>query len=71
MKAVVYRSYGNPESVLRVEDIPRPRVGPHDVLVRVRASTVNLDDLQYVRGEIFIRPGAWRQPKHMILGRRT
>jgi NADPH:quinone reductase-like Zn-dependent oxidoreductase len=29
---------------------------------------VNLDDLQYVRGEIFIRPGAWRQPKHMILG---
>ncbi len=68
MKAVVYRSYGNPESVLRVEDIPRPRVGPHDVLVRVRASTVNLDDLQYVRGEIFIRPGAWRQPKHMILG---
>lgn len=27
MKAVVYRSNGNPESVLRVEDIPRPRVG--------------------------------------------
>jgi NADPH:quinone reductase-like Zn-dependent oxidoreductase len=68
MKAVVYRSYGKPELVLRVEDIPRPTVEPHDVLVRVRASSVNLDDLQYVRGEIFIRPGAWRRPKHPILG---
>lgn len=68
MKAVVYRSYGDPESVLRVAEIPRPRVAPHDALVRVRASSVNLDDLQYVRGEIFIRPGAWRHPKHKILG---
>jgi NADPH:quinone reductase-like Zn-dependent oxidoreductase len=68
MKAVVYRSYGKPESVLHVAEIPRPAVGPHDALVHVRASSVNLDDLQYVRGEIFIRPGAWRRPKHLILG---
>ena len=68
MRAVVYRSYGKPESVLRVEEVLRPNVGPFDALVRVRASSVNLDDLQYVRGEIFIRSGAWRQPKHMIVG---
>lgn len=68
MKAVVYRAYGKPQSVLRVEEIPRPNAGPFDALVRVRASSVNLDDLQYVRGEIFIRPGAWRRPRHQILG---
>jgi NADPH:quinone reductase-like Zn-dependent oxidoreductase len=68
MRAVVYRSYGAPESVLRVEEIPRPSVGTRDALVRVRASSVNLDDLQYLRGEPLIRSGAWRKPRHPILG---
>lgn len=43
MRAAVYRRFGGPE-VLRVEELPRPSVGAHDVLVRVRASTVSAAD---------------------------
>ncbi len=39
MKAAVIREFGPPE-VLRVEDVPEPRPGPEDVLVRVRAVRV-------------------------------
>jgi len=40
MKAVVFYEHGGPE-VLRVEDVPRPAVGSDEVLIRVRAVTVN------------------------------
>ena len=40
MKAVVYDRYGSP-SVLRVEEVERPAPRDDEVLVRVRATTVN------------------------------
>ncbi len=40
MHAVVLRHYGEPE-VLSYEEVPRPRPGPRDVLVRVRAVSIN------------------------------
>lgn len=40
MKAVRIHSYGGPE-VLQYEDAPRPAPGPGEVLIRVRATTVN------------------------------
>ena len=43
MRAVVHDRYGPPE-VLRLEDVDRPVPGPGDVLVRVRATTVNQTD---------------------------
>ena len=43
MKAVVYDRYGPPE-VLRLEDVDRPVPGAHEVLVRVRATTVTRSD---------------------------
>ena len=49
MKAVRIHEHGGPE-VLRHEDAPEPRVGPNDVLVRVRACALNHLDL-------FIRQG--------------
>jgi NADPH:quinone reductase len=39
MKALVIRSFGGPE-VLEVLDWPEPEVGPHDVLIAVRAVSV-------------------------------
>jgi NADPH:quinone reductase-like Zn-dependent oxidoreductase len=55
MKAIVRSEYGGPE-VLRLEevDIPAPKAG--EVLVRVRASSVNMADVDYVTG----RPWATR-----------
>jgi NADPH:quinone reductase-like Zn-dependent oxidoreductase len=40
MRAAVYRRFGGPDTV-RVEELPRPTVGPGDILVRVHASTVS------------------------------
>jgi NADPH:quinone reductase-like Zn-dependent oxidoreductase len=37
MRAAVQDAYGDVE-VLRVEDVPRPQIGPREVLVRVRAA---------------------------------
>lgn len=40
MKAIVLREFGGPD-VLRLEEVPAPTPGPGEVLVRVRAVTVN------------------------------
>jgi NADPH:quinone reductase-like Zn-dependent oxidoreductase len=68
MKAIVCRAYGSPEVVLRLAEVERPVIRPDAALVRVYASSANLDDLQYVRGEIFVRSGALRRPRYEILG---
>ncbi len=44
MKAVSYAQHGGPE-VLRYGEVPDPEIGAGDVLVAVRASTVNRLDL--------------------------
>jgi len=43
MKAVVYDRYGPPE-VLRIEEVGRPVPKADEVLIRVRATTVNRTD---------------------------
>ncbi len=53
MKAIVQRCYG-PPSVLAYEDIDKPVPADHDVLVRVRAASVNPLDWHYLRGEPYI-----------------
>jgi NADPH:quinone reductase-like Zn-dependent oxidoreductase len=50
MKAMVQRSYGAPEQVLKVEQVDRPTAGDDDVLVRVRATSVNTPDWLTVTG---------------------
>lgn len=55
MRAIVVREFGEP-SVMRVEDVPAPEMGPGQVLVRVRAVGVNPVDT-------YIRKGAYaRKP---------
>ena len=53
MKAVVYRCYGPPE-VLVLEDIEKPTPGDGEVLVKVRAASVNPLDWHYMRGAPYI-----------------
>lgn len=50
MKAIVIREFGGPE-VLRYEDWPDPEPGPNDVIVRVRAASVNHRDLWVRQGK--------------------
>ncbi|MXZ23735.1 MAG: NAD(P)-dependent alcohol dehydrogenase [Caldilineaceae bacterium SB0665_bin_21] len=54
MKAIVQSGYGTPEQVLRLGEIDRPSVGDDDVLVRMRASSVNTPDWLTVTGTPYI-----------------
>jgi NADPH:quinone reductase-like Zn-dependent oxidoreductase len=53
MRAIRYHSYGGPD-VLAMDDVERPVVGDDDVLVRVRASSVNPLDNYAMRGVPYV-----------------
>lgn len=68
MKAAVYHRYGPPE-VIRVEEIEKPVPKGNEVLVKVRAASVNPVDWHGLRGKPFImRLGGLRKPKNVRLG---
>jgi NADPH:quinone reductase-like Zn-dependent oxidoreductase len=68
VKAVVYDGYGSP-AVLRVEEVPVPSPGPHQVLVEIVATSINLSDWECLRGTpLYARIGGLRAPKHRTLG---
>jgi NADPH:quinone reductase-like Zn-dependent oxidoreductase len=50
MKAVVYQNYGSPD-VLRLEDIQKPIPGDNEVLVKVRAVSINSWDWDMLTGK--------------------
>ena len=54
MKAIVQERYGAPERVLKLGDLDRPPVGDDDVLIRVRATSVNTPDWITVTGVPFV-----------------
>jgi NADPH:quinone reductase-like Zn-dependent oxidoreductase len=69
MRAVVREVYGSPD-VLRVEEVADPDPGPGDVVVRVRAASLNTADLDFLSGHppaTRIASGL-RRPRHRILG---
>ena len=43
MRAIVLREHGGPE-VLKIEDVPEPEPGPHDILVAVEHTALNRAD---------------------------
>jgi len=53
MAAIVYRCYGSPD-VLELAKIPKPTPGEHELLVRVRAASVNPLDWHYMRGSPYL-----------------
>jgi NADPH:quinone reductase-like Zn-dependent oxidoreductase len=70
MKAVVYTSYGPPE-VLEIRDIKKPVPNDDQVLVRVRAASVNPYDWHFIRGTPYIMRmmmGGLRKPKDPRVG---
>jgi NADPH:quinone reductase-like Zn-dependent oxidoreductase len=54
MKAIVQGGYGSPQRVLSLAEIDRPSVGDDDVLVRVRATSVNTPDWITVAGVPYV-----------------
>lgn len=70
MKAIVYEKYG-PADVLRYTDVPTPTAGDGEVLVRVRAASINYGDRAVMHGSPLIARLAFglRRPRETVLGR--
>lgn len=68
MLAVERATYGPPD-VLRVVDVPRPVPGAGEVLVAVRAVSVNGSDWEGLTGRpAYARLGGLRRPRRRVLG---
>jgi NADPH:quinone reductase-like Zn-dependent oxidoreductase len=68
MKAVLYESYGQPD-VLKIKKIEKPEVPDDGVLVRVRASSVNIAEWYAMTGLFLARIGnGLLKPKDTRLG---
>jgi NADPH:quinone reductase-like Zn-dependent oxidoreductase len=70
MRAIIQHGYGAPRDVLRPGSVPRPPFGPEDVLIRVRATSVNTPDWLTVTGvPAILRLGAGlRRPGQPVRG---
>ena len=55
MRAVVCRQFGPPES-LTIEDLPSPRAGAGQVVVSVRAASLNFPDVLVIQNKYQIKP---------------
>ncbi|MBZ5707329.1 MAG: NAD(P)-dependent alcohol dehydrogenase [Acidobacteriia bacterium] len=69
MKAIVYSNYGSPD-VLKCEEVEKPTAGDDEVLIKVRAASVNPLDWHFMRGTpYFVRvKTGLRKPKTTRLG---
>jgi NADPH:quinone reductase-like Zn-dependent oxidoreductase len=65
MKAIRIHRFGGPE-VLELDDVPAPQPGDNEVLVRIRAASVNPVDYKIRRGTV---PWVTREMLPMTLGR--
>jgi NADPH:quinone reductase-like Zn-dependent oxidoreductase len=70
MKAIICTKYGSPD-VLRLQEVPKPAPEEDEVLIKIRAASINSRDWRIMRANpFFIRlaPGGFLQPKNKILG---
>src|SRR5262249_51735476 len=69
MKAAIYTRYGPPD-VVQIKDVAKPVPGDDEVLIRVRAASINPLDWHFMRGEPYLvrLAGGLRRPKDPRLG---
>lgn len=68
MKAIVYTTYGSPD-VLTLKEIPIPAPKENEVLIRVKAASINSWDWDMIRGKPWIvRMWGLTKPRHIIPG---
>ena len=56
MRSVRFDKFGEPAEVLKIVDSPVPKLGPDQVLIRMRARPINPSDLLTVRGLYGVLP---------------
>ncbi len=68
MRAMTYEHYGSPV-VLELRDAPVPTPGDRDLLIRVRAVSINASDWETLCGRpLYTRIGGPLRPRYPILG---
>jgi len=68
MKAIVHTQYGSPE-VLHLVEVERPTPKDNELLIKVRAVSVNRSDWEGMAGKpLYVRIGGLFKPKDGILG---
>ena len=67
MRALLSREPGGPET-LRIEDVPDPVPGPGELLVRVRACSINYPDVLIIEDKYQLRPSRPFAPGSEIAG---
>jgi NADPH:quinone reductase and related Zn-dependent oxidoreductases len=70
MKAIVYTRYGSPSN-FHLAEVEKPVPGDNQILIKVKAASVNSYDWRHLRANPFfirIMVGGLFKPKHRILG---
>jgi len=68
MKAAIRHTYGSPD-VIRIAETDKPVAGDDDVLVEVRATSLNASDWEFLTGRPrYVRTWGLLKPKFEILG---
>ena len=70
MKAIVYTKYGSPD-VLQLKDVEQPTPKDDEVLIKIRAASVNAYDWHFLTADIFLirfMGGGLLKPKDTRLG---
>ena len=67
MKAVLCKEYGPPESLV-LEDIPSPVPGPGEVVVSVKAASVNFPDVLIIQNKYQVKPPLPFSPGSEVAG---
>ena len=69
MRAVVHEKYGSPD-VLELKEVQKPVPDDHQVLIKVRAASLNFGNLVLLKGEPFLVRFVFglRKPKFTIAG---
>jgi NADPH:quinone reductase-like Zn-dependent oxidoreductase len=66
MKAAVYTRYGPPD-VVQIKDVEKPVPKDNEILIDVRAASLNPLDWHFMRGDVRLLTGVLG-PKHKVLG---
>ena len=67
MKAVLCKAYGPPESLV-VEDVPSPIPGPGEVVIAVKAASVNFPDVLIIQNKYQVKPPLPFSPGSEVAG---
>ena len=67
MKAVLCKAYGPPESLV-VEDVASPEPGPGDVVITVKAASVNFPDVLIIQNKYQVKPPLPFSPGSEVAG---